>query len=228
MLQTLRISPDYTCNRTRTAKDSPAVHDTLQRIIDELVLRFDEIPDDRKLALERVAIFIAERMAAGEPIELTFICTHNSRRSHMAQIWAAVAAARYGVTGVETFSGGIETTAFNPCAVEAIKRAGFVVANPGGENPHYRVGYSDDAPTIECFSKAYDDPFNPQRDFVAVMTCSQADRACPVVHGAALRVPVAYDDPKASDGTPEEASTYDARCRQIGAEMLYLFSRVRA
>ncbi|MCZ6807509.1 MAG: protein-tyrosine-phosphatase [Deltaproteobacteria bacterium] len=199
----------------------------VERTIDELVLRFDAIPDDRKLALERVAIFVAERVAAGGPIELTFICTHNSRRSHMAQLWAAAAAAHYGVTGVETYSGGTEATSFNPRAVEALKRVGFVIENPGGENPPYRVRYSEDAPTIECFSKTYGHAFNPQRDFVAVMTCSQADRACPVVHGAALRVPIAYDDPKASDGTPEEASTYDARCRQIGAEMLYLFSRAR-
>jgi arsenate reductase len=204
------------------------VYDHLRRTIDELALRFDGIPDDRRLAVERVAIFIAERMSAGEPTALTFICTHNSRRSHMAQIWAGAAAVHYGVTGVEIYSGGTEASAFNPRAVEAIRRAGFVVANPGGENPHYRVRYSEDAPSIECFSKTYDDPFNPQRDFVAVMTCSQADRACPVVHGAALRVPIAYDDPKASDDGPEETSTYDARCRQIGAEMLYLFSRVRA
>lgn len=160
------------------------MYDHLRRTIDELALRFDGIPDDRRLAVERVAIFI--------------------------------------------YSGGTEASAFNPRAVEAIRRAGFVVANPGGENPHYRVRYSEHAPSIECFSKTYDDPFNPQRDFVAVMTCSQADRACPVVHGAALRVLIAYDDPKASDDGPEETSTYDARCRQIGAEMLYLFSRVRA
>ena len=204
------------------------MHDTLQRTIDELILRFNRIPDDRKLALEQVASFIAERMAAGKPVELTFICTHNSRRSQMAQIWAVAAAAHYGVIGVETYSGGTEATAFNARAIGAIKREGFVVVNPGGENPHYRVRYAEGAPSIECFSKTYDDPFNPQRNFVAVMTCSQADEACPVVHGAALRVPIAYDDPKASDGTPEETSTYDARCRQIGAEMFYLLSRVRA
>jgi len=204
------------------------VYDTLRRTIDELVSRFDGIPDDRKLALEQVAMLIDERMAAGQPIELTFICTHNSRRSQMAQLWATAAAAHCGVIGVQTYSGGTEATAFNPRAAEAIKRAGFAIANPGGDNPHYRVRYSESAPAIECFSKTYDDRFNPRRGFVAVMTCSQADEACPVVHGAARRVPIAYDDPKASDGTAEETSTYDARCWQIGAEMLYLFSCVRA
>ncbi|MBW2160612.1 MAG: hypothetical protein JRH14_11750 [Deltaproteobacteria bacterium] len=40
---------------------------------------------------------------------------------------------------------------------------------------------------VECFSKTYDDPGNPAEGFVAVMTCSEADEACPVVSGAALR-----------------------------------------
>ncbi len=204
------------------------MQEPLQRTIDDFVLRFDTIPDDRKRTLERVATFIAERMAESGLIELTFICTHNSRRSHMAQLWAAAAAAHFGVLAVKTYSGGTEATAFDPRAVQAMRRAGFLIDNPGGDNPHYRIRYSDDAPTIECFSKRYDDPGNPQSDFVAVMTCSQADEACPVVHGAALRVPVPYDDPKASDGTPEETAIYDARCKQIGTEMLYLFSRVDA
>ena len=90
------------------------------------------------------------------------------------------------------------------------------------------MSYSDDAPTVECFSKTYDDPVNPKSDFVAIMTCSQADEACPLLHGAALRVLIRYDDPKVSDGTPEETAVYDARCKQIGSEMLYLFSRVGA
>lgn len=204
------------------------MHEPLQRTIDDLVLRFDTIPDDRKRTLERVAIFIAERIAEGGLIELTFICTHNSRRSHMAQLWAAAAAKQSGVPGVKTYSGGTEATAFDRRAVQAMRRVGFVIDNPGGPNPHYRARYSDDAPTIECFSKRYDDPVNPHGDFIAVMTCSQADEACPVVHGAVLRVLVGYEDPKISDGTPEETAIYDARCRQIGTEMLYLFSHVQA
>lgn len=204
------------------------MHEPLQRTIDDLVLRFDTIPDDRKRTLERVAIFIAERIAESGLIELTFICTHNSRRSHMAQLWAAAAAKQSGVPGVKTYSGGTEATAFDRRAVQAMRRVGFVIDNPGGPNPHYHARYSDDAPTIECFSKRYDDPVNPHGDFIAVMTCSQADEACPVVHGAVLRVLVGYEDPKISDGTPEETAIYDARCRQIGTEMLYLFSHVQA
>jgi arsenate reductase len=204
------------------------VHKALQQTIDELVLKFDAIPNDRKTTLEHVASFIAERAAKGRPIELMFICTHNSRRSHMAQLWATVAAAHYGISGVETYSAGTEATAFNPRAVEAMRRVGFVIENPGGDNPRYRARYSSEASAIECFSKRHDDPVNPQRDFVAIMTCSEADEACPIVRGAALRVLIEYDDPKVSDGTSEEAAIYDARSRQIGAEMLFLFSRVAA
>ena len=58
------------------------------------------------------------------------------------------------------------------------------------------------------------------------MTCSEADEACPVVLGAALRIPIRYEDPKIYDGTHEESTAYDARCLQIATEMLYLFSRV--
>ena len=144
----------------------------------------------------------------------------------MGQLWAAAAAAHSGIDGVETYSGGTEATAFNPRAGAALERAGFVIDQPGGDNPHCKATVDEDGPVIECFSKTYDDPFNPTKGFAAIMTCSEADEACPVVLGAALRAPIQYEDPKVADGTPEEAVAYDERCLQIATEMLYLFSRV--
>jgi hypothetical protein len=73
----------------------------------------------------------------------------------------------------------------------------------------------------------YADAANPQREFCAIMTCSQADEACPNVAGAANRIAIPYEDPKAADGTPEEAAVYDERCAQIARETLYAFSLVR-
>jgi len=186
------------------------------------------ISEDRRRPLDELASFIDSRLAAGESAELTFICTHNSRRSHISQLWAATAAAYYGVRGVETYSGGTEATAFNPRAVAAMRRAGFHIEDGKGDNPHYRVTFSAEAPVLECFSKKYDDDFNPKDSFAAIMTCSEADKHCPFVFGAASRIAVPYVDPKESDGTPQEASTYDARVRQIAAEMFYVFSRVKA
>ena len=184
----------------------------------------EQIPPMRRALLRDLAHYLQH---AGPDISLVFICTHNSRRSHFGQIWAAVAAAWYGMEGRKTYSGGTEATAFNPRAVAALERAGFQVENPGGENPVYRVSFSEKLPALECFSKTYDDPFNPQENFVAVMTCSDADENCPFIPGARFRVPLTYDDPKEADGTPEETARYDERCRQIAAEMFFLFSLLK-
>ena len=185
-----------------------------------------ELPAARRSGLDQVASFVSSRRAAGDSTDLVFICTHNSRRSQMGQLWAAAAAAHFGIDDVRSYSGGTEVTAFNPRAIAAMQRAGFSVSNPGGDNPRYEISFDEAAAPLVCFSKTYDDASNPSEDFVAIMTCSEADEACPVVFGAALRAPIRYEDPKVSDGTPEESAIYDERCRQIGTEMLYLFSRV--
>lgn len=190
----------------------------LTQYIQDLLPDTDRIPEGRRKLLRRLASHIRPGFS------LTFICTHNSRRSHFGQIWAAVAAAWYGVEGVKTYSGGTEATAFNPRAVAALERAGFRVEDPGGENPIYRVSFSENEPALECFSKVYDHPANPSQDFITVMTCSEADENCPFIPGATLRVPLTYEDPKEADGTPEEAARYDERCRQIAVEMFYAFS----
>ncbi len=202
------------------------MHPQLAQYVDRALEEIDGIDEDRKRALEDVAAFVSWKRGAGEPAELVFICTHNSRRSQMGQLWAAAAAAHFGIEGIHTYSGGTEATAFNPHAVMALEKAGFVVEKSDGDNPHYVVTFDKGGPVIECFSKTYDDPFNPSTDFAAIMTCSEADEACPVVLGAELRAPIRYEDPKVADGTPIEAAAYDERCLQIATEMLYLFSRI--
>ncbi len=207
-------------------KNRPEFYPILASYVESLQHEMEGIPASRKEKLLATAEYIDECLSAGMPVRLTFICTHNSRRSHFGQIWAAAAAAWYGVEGVQTFSGGTEATAFNPRAVAAVERAGFRVDNPGGDNPRYRVRFSDEAPELECFSKTYDDPHNPRRYFAAIMTCSDADENCPFIPGAAFRAPLTYEDPKAADGTPQEAARYDERCRQIAREMFFIFEKV--
>lgn len=206
------------------------VLETLHPKIESITSEFEEIPSERKQALEEITDFVRSQIEAGEEPRLTFICTHNSRRSHLSQIWAQTAAAYYDVPGVKTFSGGTETTACNPRTVRAMRRAGFSVANstPGEENPHYLVQYSEGAAPIEAFSKVYHGESNPKSGFIAVMTCSHADTHCPLVEGSLLRVAVPYIDPKVSDGTDKESATYDERCHQIAREMFYLMSRVNS
>ena len=185
----------------------------------------DLIPTARREKLQQLASYVDSRKGS-DRIALNIICTHNSRRSHLAQIWAATAAYYHGVAGVETFSGGTEATAFNPRAVAAIRRAGFQVEAGEGDNPVYILTYATDAEPLQCFSKVYDHELNPQSKFAAIMTCSDADEYCPFIPGVELRLPLTYDDPKEADDTPEETARYDERVRQIGREILYAFSLV--
>jgi len=205
-----------------------ALFPAVERYVDQRCQEFDQISSDRKTQLKKIALYVKDRIAAGQPAKLTFICTHNSRRSHMCQIWAATAAAHYDVAGVESYSGGTETTAFNPRAVAAIERAGLKIEKTNDrDNPRFAVRFQESDEPLICFSKVYSAPPNPKEGFCAVMTCSQADRTCPYVDGCLLRVAIPYDDPKVADNTPQEASKYDERCAQISREMLYLFSQVR-
>ena len=202
-----------------------AVNEKLRRYVAARVGEFDNIPQERRRQLGQLAAYVRDNARLNRPARLTFICTHNSRRSQLCQIWAATAAAYYGVPHVEAYSGGTEVTAFNGRAVAALRRAGFAIDAPKTtQNPRYRVSWHVDGPELECFSKVYHAASNPKSDFCAVMTCSQADKLCPIVQGASKRISLPYDDPKAFDGTPQEAAKYDERCRQIAREILFTFS----
>ena len=200
----------------------------IQQYIENAITHFDKIPMERKELLSKISQYVASKIKAGEKAELIYICTHNSRRSHFGQIWAKTAAAYYGFENVQTYSGGTEATAFNPNAIKAAKGVGFEISDSGATTtPHYRVKYYADKEGILCFSKKFDDAANPTSGFCAVMTCGSADRNCPVVLGAAIRVATTYNDPKAFDGTPEQDAKYSERCLQIATETLYAFSRVK-
>lgn len=184
------------------------------------------ISSERKALLSKFAEYIAERRIEDKPVNLIFICTHNSRRSHLSQIWAKFFASFYDVEEVFCYSGGTEATAFNPRAVNCLKEQGFRITSEGDDsNPVYSVAFSDEREPLICFSKVYDHPENPVEDFAAVMTCSDADEACPFIPGAEKRFPIRYEDPKKFDDTPLESEKYYEKSIQIASEMSYLFSK---
>ena len=176
--------------------------------------------------LEPLSRYIFNKISRGETAALNFICTHNSRRSHLGQIWLQMAAAYYEIDLVNAYSGGTEETAFNPRAVAALQRAGFAVEVGIGANPKCKVSSDLGSLYLVSFSKKYDHLENPKKDFCTVMTCSEADEACPVIFGADLRVKLLYEDPKSADGTDHERTTYDERCFQIATEMFYVMKQV--
>ena len=204
---------------------------SLSDLASALMLDTAEVPASRKTDLNALASWTAQSLEEKGSADLIFICTHNSRRSHLSQVWAQTAADMLALDGIRTCSGGTEATACNPRTVDAMKRAGFEVFTQdtlqGATNPTYLVQAGSTLKGMPCFSKTYGHEANPQSGFAAVMTCSSADRGCPIVYGADARFAVPYIDPKVSDGTDQEAATYDERLRQIGTEMLYLMGKVK-
>jgi arsenate reductase len=186
------------------------------------------ISDERKEVLLSLVDYIQEKVNAGESIRLNFICTHNSRRSHLSQIWAQAMAYHVGLKNVSCYSGGTEATAIFIKVLETLTSQGFQVLKLSeNENPVVAVKFADNENPILCFSKTYDHPFNPSTQFGAVMTCNNADVGCPIVLGAEARFPIKYDDPKAYDGTPLQTEKYAERSLDIAREMLWVFSQIK-
>ena len=211
------------------SKSNIQFYPELEKNIDSLIAEFDSISGARKSLLKELTDFIEARTRKNEKIELVFICTHNSRRSHISQIWAQAAAAYYGIPNLVSYSGGTEATAFNPRAVNAMEKAGFKIHKASNaDNPVYEVSFAAGTNEVIAFSKKFDSPANPNKNFAAVMTCSHADENCPVVHGMEKRISLPYNDPKDYDGTPKEVEKYTERVMEIGKEILYAFSQVKA
>ena len=197
--------------------------ETIKGIID-----VQTVSEERKTILQPLIDFVQQKADSAEDINLNFICTHNSRRSHLAQIWAQVASAYFDIPNVYCYSGGTEDTALFPKVAETLTNQGFNIFKIAEtDNPIYAIKYSDNALPIIGFSKKYDSPFNPASAFVAIMTCSQADGGCPFIAGAEKRIPITFEDPKMSDGSTGQAQVYTERSLQIEQEMLYVFSMIK-
>ncbi|WP_394774732.1 low molecular weight phosphatase family protein [Flavobacterium sp.] len=189
---------------------------------------FNQISAERKTILQPLVDYIQNKADNKQQIRLNLICTHNSRRSHLSQVWAQTAAAYYNIKNVSCYSGGTEATALFPMVAETLQHSGFKIKSLSeGTNPVYSIKYSSNELPVIGFSKTYDDDFNPENEFVAIMTCSQADGGCPFIAGAEKRIPITFEDPKVSDGTAQQKEVYLERSLQIGTEMFYVFSQIK-
>lgn len=191
------------------------------------VTTFQNISEERKNTLQPLIDFVQQKVINRQEININFICTHNSRRSHLSQVWAQVASAHFNIPNVHCYSGGTEETSLFPKVAETLTNQGFNIFKIADtNNPVYAIKYSDNALPVIGFSKKYDSPFNPVSAFTAIMTCSQADGGCPFIAGAEKRIPITFEDPKISDNTPEQSQVYAERSLQIATEMFYVFSKV--
>ncbi|WP_149304366.1 low molecular weight phosphatase family protein [Pareuzebyella sediminis] len=202
------------------------VYPKLDRLISTLAEATLSAP--RKKVLQPLVEFIQKKVDQQEEIRLNFICTHNSRRSHLAQVWAQTMAHHFSVHNCFCYSGGTEATALFPTVVETLQQSGFEISMLSNtNNPIYAIKYSGNSSPIIGFSKKWDAFFNPRLAFAAIMTCSQADEGCPFITGAEKRIPITYDDPKAFDHTPQQAAKYRERSLQIALEMHYVFNQIK-
>lgn len=200
-----------------------------QKLIEIINNKIDvrRVSEERKTILQPLIDFIQQKVNNKQEININFICTHNSRRSHLSQIWAQVASAHFNIPNVNCYSGGTEETALFPKVVETLTEQGFNIFKIADtNNPVYAIKYRDNALPVIGFSKEYDSPFNPVSVFTAIMTCSQADGGCPFIAGAEKRIPITFEDPKISDNTPEQSQVYVERSLQIATEMFYVFSKI--
>lgn len=176
-----------------------------------------QAPDaDRADRLQEVADWVTAQHAAGSPAGLQFVCTHNSRRSQLAQVWATAAAEVFGLAAVQATSAGTERSAVHPAVGRALQEAGFDVRE-GTAPGELRVEIG--RRTLVLRSKTLED--QPAEGMAAVMVCADADAACPFVPGAARRVSLPFDDPRHADGTAEEAAAYGRASDRIGRELAW-------
>lgn len=189
----------------------------------------DTIAEDRKKILNSIIEAIQQKVPKQEAIRLNFICTHNSRRSHLTQIWAQTLAYYFNIPKVNCYSAGTEATALFPSIIETLQQTGFKISTLAqAQNPVYTIKFATNEPPIIGFSKTTDHTFNPKTGFIALMTCAEADEGCPYVAGAERRFPLTYNDPKIYDNTAKAQEKYHQTSVLIASELHYIFSNIKA
>ncbi len=166
----------------------------------ETAFKSIEITNERTFLLHKIAKKIVEEHRRNKKVYLNFICTHNSRRSQLGQVWSFYASQYFGLKTIFSFSGGTEVTAFHKNTLRTLQKVGFTfhVTDFSHQNPTYLISFEGSKESILGFSKTFDDKHN-QQPFIAVTTCNSADTNCPYIPSAVYRFHLPFVDPKNSD-----------------------------
>ena len=178
--------------------------------------------------LTKIAQFISSELMADKKVHLNFICTHNSRRSQLCQVWASYAVNYFKLKNIDCYSGGTAVTAFYRNTVKTLQEVGFnfEIIEFSHQNPVYKISYKNCTKPIIGFSKLYDDSYN-KKPFIAITTCSNAEENCPFIPDAIERFHLPFTDPKISDGTKSQAETYLKTSKQIAGEIYFIFEMIK-
>lgn len=186
-----------------------------------------KLTKDRQILLSKIAEAIAKEYSVNEVVNLNFICTHNSRRSQLGQVWSYFAA-NYFNLNINAFSGGTEVTAFYRNTLKTLQKVGFEfnLTDFSHQNPTYEISFNKRKKSILGFSKLYSNPINIE-PFMAITTCNNADKNCPFIPTASHRFHLPFVDPKHSDGTKKQEETYLETSEQIAGEVYFIFAAVK-
>lgn len=194
----------------------------------EKALKDLNLTDERKLILIEISSFIIGELRSNKTVNLNFICTHNSRRSQLAQVWAHFAIDYFRLKNIFSFSGGTETTAFFSHTVKTLQEVGFEfhILDFSHQNPVYEITSKKMNGNIIGFSKFYDHPIN-QKPFIAITTCSDAEENCPFILEAIYRFHLPFNDPKLADNTSNVLETYQKTSQLMAGEIGFILENVR-
>ncbi|UMB54965.1 hypothetical protein MKD41_05695 [Lutibacter sp. A64] len=178
--------------------------------------------------LTNIAQYIANEFKKNKPIHLNFICTHNSRKSQLCQVWAKYAIDYFKLKNIDSFSGGTAVTAFYRNTVKTLQEVGFKfeISEFSHQNPVYLISYKNCTNPIIGFSKFFDDEIN-KKPFIAITTCSNAKENCPFISEAIERFHLPFNDPKTFDNSLYKAEKYLETNQQIAGEIHFIFDLIK-
>jgi len=197
----------------------------LKKNIKNIIINSENILDNRKKTLLNISNYIKEKVLKKNVVNLVFICTHNSRRSQLAQVWSYVAINYYKLENIKVFSGGTEVDVFNFNVINSLKKSGLIIETI--KKNKFLIKISEQNKGLKYYSKKYDSKDNPKSDFLAIMTCSNADEKCSIIRGSEKKTFLPYKDPKTSDGSGNEKKIYDQTCFYIAQEMFLIMKNVK-
>ena len=201
---------------------------TLKEYIKVILKNIDMgLEKDRKDKLVELAQIIKINHEQQNTVKITFICTHNSRRSQFSQVWAHVSSLYFKLDFIKPFSGGIEIDTVNLNVINSLINTGLKIEKTLRGKAIYQLKSFKKDKGINLYSKVYNSKLNPSEHFIAIMTCSDADQMCPVIKGAYKKISLPYSDPRVADNTGLEKEVYNQTCSIIAEEMFYLMKQVK-
>ena len=146
---------------------------------------------------------------------LVFLCTHNSRRSQICEVWGSIFSLIYKKEILINSAGTIKTSVHKEI-FNVLKKCGVSV------NENEEIAFKN--LLIKLKSKTLDQI--DAKKFIAIMTCSDAEKSCPIDSRSVKNINMFFKDPKVYDNTKYMEEEYLKTNSNIAEELNYIFKRI--